>query len=258
MQLIYDVGVENGDDSAYYLHKGFRVVGIEASPIAVEKLRVRFAKEISDGVYTLLPVGIAEEAGHATFWVCDDHPPWSSFDREIASRRGSRHHAVTVETRPFRSILHEFGAAVFCKIDIEGNDDLCIRDFSVKTRPTYVSVELIHGHDQLRLLRDRGYSSFKIISQRTFRQPSNAYLRLSPILPAPLRRAIAAATARLLRYQPDRDWLYRPGCSGPFGEETAGPWRSFEQACRTREAIERSGGMRQFDWHDIHARLDAA
>ena len=257
MQLIYDVGVENGDDSAYYLHKGYRVVGVEASPLAVEKLRKRFADEIRDGRYTLLPVGIAEEAGEASFWVCDDHPSWSSFDRTIASRRGSRHHSVTVETRPFRSILQEFGAAAFCKIDIEGNDNLCIRDFSAEARPAYVSVELIHGDEQLQLLRDRGYSSFKIISQRTFRQPSLRFLRLDARLPALVRRGIAAATSRLTRYQPDRDWRFRPGSSGPFGEDTAGSWRSFEQASLTCEAIGRAGD-RRFDWHDIHARLDAA
>ena len=28
--LIYDVGMNNGDDTAYYLHKGFRVVAVEA------------------------------------------------------------------------------------------------------------------------------------------------------------------------------------------------------------------------------------
>jgi len=257
VRLIYDVGVESGDDSAYYLHKGFRVVGIEASPMAVEKLRERFAREIRDGRYILLPVGIAEDTGHATFWVCDDHPPWSSFDRTIASRRGSRHHCVTVETRPFRSILREFGPAAFCKIDIEGNDNFCIRDFTATTRPPYVSVELIDGDEQLRLLRDRGYSRFKIISQRTFRQPSLAFLRLDRRLPSPARRGITAAMSRLVRYQPDRDWRFPPGCSGPFGEETAGAWRTFEEASLTCEEIGRASNQ-PFDWHDIHARLDAA
>ena len=33
--LIYDVGMSNGDDTAYYLHRGFRVVAIEANPLLV-------------------------------------------------------------------------------------------------------------------------------------------------------------------------------------------------------------------------------
>jgi putative ABC transport system substrate-binding protein len=31
-QLIYDVGMNNGDDTAYYLRRGFRVLAIEANP----------------------------------------------------------------------------------------------------------------------------------------------------------------------------------------------------------------------------------
>jgi hypothetical protein len=30
-QLIYDVGMNNGDDTAYYLRRGFRVLAIEAN-----------------------------------------------------------------------------------------------------------------------------------------------------------------------------------------------------------------------------------
>lgn len=30
--LVIDVGMHNGDDTAYYLHRGYRVVAIEANP----------------------------------------------------------------------------------------------------------------------------------------------------------------------------------------------------------------------------------
>ncbi|HEY8591761.1 MAG TPA: FkbM family methyltransferase [Sphingomicrobium sp.] len=253
MELIYDVGVENGDDSAYYLHKGFRVVGVEASPVAVEKLRSRFAAEIVDGRYVLLAVAIASETGQAPFWVCDDHPPWSSFDRDIAARNGCGHHEVQVETRTFASILQEFGRAAYCKIDIEGNDDLCLAAFSENTRARYVSVELIDGDEQLRLLRDNGYCDFKLISQRSFRQPSPALLRLKAKLPQLARLPISKAEA-LVRHQPEPDWRFRGGSSGPFGEATAGPWQGFDEALDMWRAIADLGNDLS-DWHDIHARL---
>lgn len=255
--MIYDVGAENGDDSAYYLHRGFKVIGIEANPDAVERLRARFSAEIGEGRYVLLPVGIAERPGKARFWICDDHPPWSSFDREIASRQGSRHHCVDIETRPFRAILEEFGRAAYCKIDIEGNDDQCIRSFTARTLPSYVSVELIRGEEQLGLLRAQGYEQFKIVSQRTFRQPAQFSQVAQSHLPAFVRRPLKAAEARLMRHQPDHEWHFRGGSSGPFGEETEGPWRSFEEALRMCELIGRVGG-KPYDWHDIHARLAPA
>ena len=254
MELIYDVGSENGDDSAYYLCKGYKVVGIEASPLAVEKLQRRFAAEIAEGRYVLLPVGIAEKSGRAAFWICDDHAPWSSFDRAIASRNGSRHHSVTVQTRPFRSILEEFGAAIYCKIDIEGSDNLCVEDFTSRTRPQYVSIEVIRGDEQLRLLRRKGYTKFKIISQRSFRQPATALLRLKSSLPRIARLPVTAVEARLLRYRPDEMSRCRLGSSGPFGEATEGEWRTFDEALKIWEAVCGLGDDLN-DWHDIHASL---
>jgi hypothetical protein len=40
-QLIYDVGMNNGDDIAYYLRRGFRVLAIEANPDLVANADLR-------------------------------------------------------------------------------------------------------------------------------------------------------------------------------------------------------------------------
>src|SRR5213594_2634641 len=57
--LIYDVGVNNGDDTAHYLMKGFRVLGVDADPILMAPLQERFAVEIAQGRLTLLNVALA-------------------------------------------------------------------------------------------------------------------------------------------------------------------------------------------------------
>src|SRR5215471_11290077 len=106
--LIYDVGMHNGDDTAYYLHCGYQVVGVEANPLMAATLRSRFADAIETKRLNLLALGIAESDGQKHFWVCDDHTEWSSFDRGIASRLNSRHHAVAVQTRRFGGILAEY------------------------------------------------------------------------------------------------------------------------------------------------------
>ena len=84
-KLIYDVGVHNGDDSAYYLHKGYRVVGIEANPEIAATLRKRFATEISSGALQLIEAGIAEGEGDLDFFVCNENTEWSSFDPNKAA-----------------------------------------------------------------------------------------------------------------------------------------------------------------------------
>lgn len=45
--LIYDVGLHDGQDSAYYLSKGYRVVAIEASPDFAQHAEQQFRAEIA-------------------------------------------------------------------------------------------------------------------------------------------------------------------------------------------------------------------
>ncbi|HXE53786.1 MAG TPA: FkbM family methyltransferase, partial [Tepidisphaeraceae bacterium] len=87
-QLIYDVGMNNGDDTAYYLSKGYRVVAIEADPVLVEQATHRFASEIAAERVTILNVAVAPTDGTARFWTSPTMRIWNSFNREIATREG--------------------------------------------------------------------------------------------------------------------------------------------------------------------------
>jgi FkbM family methyltransferase len=167
--LIYDVGMNRGDDTAYYLSKGYRVVAIEADPSLVENARKRFAPEIDRGRLSVLNVGIGPEEGIAKFWICEGLSVWNSFDRVSASRLGKRCHAIDVPCRRFRNVLKEHGVPYYLKIDIEGHDHYCVADIEPKDPPKYVSLELERLED-LMLLRDLGYDSFKIITQNFHNQ----------------------------------------------------------------------------------------
>lgn len=251
--LIFDLGVCNGDDSAYYLHKGFRVVGVEANPLLLAMLRQRFAAEIASGQYELLPLGIAEQAGEAEFWVCDDHAEWSSFDRSIASRWGARHHPEIVKTCRFRSLLERFGTPKYCKIDIEGNDDLCLADMSPSTRPEFVSVEVICAQQQIGLLEALGYTRFKLISQRTLRQPGKtlAALKVGASMLPPVSRLLTAIETGLTRRRLDGSWYFPGGASGPFGQDTHGRWLNAREVTELAAILAR--GRDVWDWFDLHA-----
>ena len=41
-ELIFDVGMWNGEDTEYYLARGFKVVAIDADPKVIEKAKIRF------------------------------------------------------------------------------------------------------------------------------------------------------------------------------------------------------------------------
>src|SRR5277367_4606637 len=168
--LIYDVGLFDGGDTAYYLFRGYKVVAVDANPLMIERARLRFSKEILDGRLTLLNIGISSTPGTATFWI-SDLPEWSSFDRISASREGKAHWPIPVATIPFSDLLAEHGIPHYLKLDIEGNDGLCIDALRGLNLPRYISSEDdgVLSDDEtivtLESLRDVGYRRFKLVNQ---------------------------------------------------------------------------------------------
>jgi FkbM family methyltransferase len=280
--LIYDVGMNNGDDTAYYLRRGFRVVAIEANPILAETASRRFEREIAEGSLIILSVGISDQDSALPFWICDTHPEWSSFDKSIASRDNADHHQITISCCTFKSIVQEFGTPYYLKLDIEGSEIQCLRDLAAfSDLPKYVSFEKTeHWMDSVNIMRDLDYTGFKLISQFNYLPveypPTRAqieYERAQKILNSrnPFLRVFRNIGARnLLKQQIDRPrsrngWTFPAGSSGPFGEDLLmGKWQTFEEIIKTLtranhiwEAGKRSifWDSRDYSfWADFHAR----
>ena len=165
--LVYDVGMYNGNDTAYYLHEGYRVLAIEANPVFAEQGAKRFAREIAEKRLTILNVGVAADGASMPFWVCENNLELSSFNREMASRYGAAHHAITVPCRRIGDIIAQYGAPFYMKIDIEGSDINCLRDMRGAEPPKYLSAEATDP-GVLSALSDLGYNKFQCISQFHF------------------------------------------------------------------------------------------
>lgn len=262
--LIIDVGMHDGEDTAFYLVKGFRVAGVEADPQMVEHCRARFAKEIDEGRLRIFPVAVGEQEGTLRLGVTDD-TGWNSATPEIIARNegaGAEYRYVEVPAVPFGSILEEVGTPHFLKIDIEGADMLCVKalaDVPEDERPAYVSIESEvtqaaatpeNVFDELAWLWTLGYRRFKYVNQRTLPQ-------------------LAHPEYRFTTYS-----------SGPFGEETPGPWRSIgaiqkqAELLRVRHELTGFGGRydhtrpsklyrrvvrklgRPYPWFDLHAKRE--
>ncbi len=224
--LIYDVGVHVGEDTAFYLAKGFRVVGVEANPRLCEQIAERFPAEVASGRLTIVNAAVAEVPGPITFFV-NPTSIWGTTRREWADRneqllRSGPNEEITVAGRNFRDIVAEHGVPYFLKIDIEGADMLCLESFlGADDIPAYVSIEsdkdswegLEHEFDVLSKL---GYQSFKVVPQHKVHRQ---------VLPDPAREG---------RYVP---YTFEKGGSGAFGEETPGPWLSRDEAMRRYKRI---------------------
>jgi FkbM family methyltransferase len=291
--LIYDVGMHVGDDTAYYLHKGFRVVAIEANPALVARASERFGREIADGRLKIVNVAIAEAPGALPFWL-SERPDLSSFDRDLASKFGDPVHQIEVRCSRLEPIFEEHGVPSYLKIDIEGHDRICIDQLTPGDLPRYVSAEADGGAEILQMLRDRGYTHFKCINQHVFLPlelpPCREYRRFETVWDLlqsqnvfwrrargfgawrPMVRAIREAQPRAkARAGRSRGWSFSDYSSGPFGEDTPGRWQGFEEVCETYEyytrlareayAEQRPGLFFVSDdkggmWCDFHARRD--
>ena len=282
--LIIDVGMHNGDDTAYYLHLGYRVLAIEANPILAEDARRRFATEIGHGRLTILNKGISDEQTISPFYVCEKHSEWSSFNKEVASRDGAPFRVIDVPCVTMTQVLRQYGMPFFLKVDIEGNDKLAVFALTEgEDLPKYVSFEMGKNTEpMLSHLHRIGFDRFKLISQRNFaplkyppnRDVKRLHFRCSLIDGASLGSKVARRIGReplrrlVIPTLTDRDWTFRPGSSGPFGEATPGRWLTLEELRSTHAHFQRSFQRRQRSpfwgergwsfWADIHAMRSIA
>jgi FkbM family methyltransferase len=218
-QLIYDVGAHLGEDTDFYLRKGFKVVAIEANPVLAEKLRERFQSDLSGGSLSLVNAAIAETTGEVDFYVNESQSIWGTIRSEWAERNslaaGTPSKPVKVKAITFPEVLRKHGIPYYLKIDIEGADVLCLEALvKEQDRPKFISIEsdkrswrnLLY---EFELFDGLGYSRFKIIDQKKIDQqkPVNA-----------------AAEGNAVEHR------FEPWSSGLFGDDLPGEWLSRRQA----------------------------
>jgi FkbM family methyltransferase len=247
---IFDLGMNNGDDTAFYLSQGYKVVAVEANPIMVELGRRRFWKELDSGKLQILNVGISQTDGFGEFWICEEKPQFSSFVRESAARDSHQHYRITVPTLRPASLFERFGVPYYLKIDVEGNEQICLSDLSECDLPQYISLECHHFEDQgdqgllsLERLSRLGYRRFKLINQFSlcamsippgFRLTLDSLARYFIGQP-PLNRVTGTywISRRLIvriKLEHRFGWQFPMGSSGVWGEDTDGGWMGYEQA----------------------------
>jgi FkbM family methyltransferase len=215
--LIIDVGVHLGEDTEYYLKKGFRVIGIEADPQLYETTKKRLQSYIDDGQLQLLNLAIAPQDGEITFYTNLDISVWGTISQDWVKRNevyGTKSLRITVKSSKFETILQEFGIPHYLKIDIEGADLLCVKALQhFDSKPQFISIESDKTSwssllEEFNLLKELGYQKFKVINQEKISQQ---------MCPFPAREG------QYIEHK------FEFGSSGLFGEETPGNWLSESQ-----------------------------
>ncbi|MBP7461773.1 MAG: FkbM family methyltransferase [Candidatus Delongbacteria bacterium] len=235
-KLIYDLGMHTGQDTEFYLKKGFDVIAIEANPVLAGEQHQRFIKQIENGRLKILNLGIGPQNGRFTFYVNDYLSEWSSFDREIGIREG-RYHEIEVEMVPLETIFRQYGIPYYLKIDIEGYDFMALQSTdNLSHKPRFISVE--NGQKpMLDYLVAQGYTHFKFINQQKVPQQQMLH---------PAREGLSI------------DHQFPLGASGLFGEETPGEWLNYDHILPQIEAYwnNPSRDAAIHGWYDLHAKRE--
>lgn len=243
--IIYDVGFNTGQDTEFYLKKGFRVVAIDADPFLIEEGKKKFFSYIKSGRLILLNIGLCSVSDSQKnislpFYINCKNSGWSSFSEELAGRDGSPIKKIEIPCGTLADIVNAYGEAYYIKIDIEGYDQIVLESLvHLKRFPKYLSVENGHIH-LLRLLENYGYTQFKYVNQAKVPEV---------ILPQP------SCEGKTCTHH------FAFGSSGPFGEDIADPWLDSRQI-RTEigKVWDLETGMKtphhrdeKDGWFDLHA-----
>jgi FkbM family methyltransferase len=221
--LVYDVGAHKGEDSAYYLAKGYRVVAFEANAELVRACERRFATEIAAGRLTLVAGAITDSDAPTVRFYRHPLSTWGTTSDEMVSRNlmVAASEAIDVPAVHFAEKLRETGMPSFMKIDIEGSDMLCLQALlEFDARPQSVSIEShktdwSHIEAELALLERLGYDRFAVVQQ-------------GDVAGRTLRTRTLDGSPLTFRFEQDS--------SGPFGADV-GPWVNHRRAIKRYKRV---------------------
>ena len=227
--VIYDFGMNNGDDVQYYLLKNARVVGVEANAGLCELARKRFSREIASGQLTILNLALSdrESAEPLTFYIHKTNHVLSQLPKPDES---SLHEfePVQVQSRTPSSIVRRFGPPLYIKIDVEHFDLQVLRNlFAAGIRPPEISAES-HSIAVFACLVENGYRRFSLVDGWT--------------VPKVYGNATVATA------QGPKPYSFPKHSAGPFGVDIRSQWSDADAFF---VELAKAG----LGWKDIHARL---
>lgn len=230
-KVVFDVGLHKGEDTHYYLEKGFNVVAFEANPVLIQYCKKKFSRQIKQGQLTVVEGAVADEnimkdhSGTIPFYRNLDDTVWGTVCKDWADRNehlGTQSEIIDVPVINFSDCLEQFGIPYYMKIDIEGMDLICLKSLrNFKQKPSYISIESEKVHfnkllEEIELLKELGYDRFKAVQQSGISKQKE---------PKPTSEG----------YQ--TNYTFKQGASGLFGKDLPKNWKDYNQIINTYKKI---------------------
>jgi len=169
---IFDLGFYNGDDTEYYLKKGYNVLAVEANPELINSAQIRFKKEIKEKKLILINKAIATKTGEEIpFFIHPTKAEGSSCNKQKVTWDGSTPREIKIKTITLHELYKYVKVApYYIKTDIEENDTILVKQLFENInhiKPKYVSFEIsrTHYHIIFCYLYVAGYNQFQLVNQ---------------------------------------------------------------------------------------------
>lgn len=232
--LVYDVGMHKGEDTEFYLRKGFRVIAFEADPDLASHCKARLKDFIERGQLiivegAIVDLDVAENKNQKTIrFYKNNHmsvlgtvqADWAQRNDELGSTSSG---VIEVNVIDFAAVLQKYGMPHYMKIDIEGCDMVCVNALKkFSARPDYISIEsdktnFTNIKQEVETFVGLGYDHFMAVEQ------SDISFVQSPPNPATEGE-----------YVPHH---FEVGSSGLFGLELGGSWKPQDDVLRQYRLI---------------------
>ncbi len=251
-RLIFDLGMHRGEDTAYYLNSGYRVIAVDADPIMVKEARKKFRSYIKDGRLVVLNFALTSTDNQSIKLNISEWSYWTSLKEKIANRAGKMKDSVNVTTIRLDTLMKKYGEPYYCKIDLEGYDATVSSTLtSDKFRPKYISLETecIGDNDNLTptqaletldILHKLGYKKFKLIDQATltvldkkrpfYIKPESTSFSQSLLAKIGLSSTYYLNPKRQIKKLSNLYNFDFEDSSGPFGTRLMGRWSDYNTA----------------------------
>ena len=219
--------MHKGEDTDFYLNKGFNVVGFEADPELIVFCKKRFKNEIAKKKLIIIEGAIVDRISNnrVTFYKNNLNSVWGTIVPDWSERNKmdkATSEVIYVNEVDFNECLRRYGVPHYLKIDIEGMDLHCCRTLlNFNEKPNYISIESEKKSfklliDEILLFKKLGYDKFKIIQQDGISKQ---------------KEDPNTTEGKYVNYK------FLEGSSGLFGNDLPGEWLSDKQAKNRYEDI---------------------
>ena len=177
-KVIFDIGSNEGEDTEYYLARGYKVVAFECSPKNIKLLKNKFKDQIFKEQLKIEERALFSGGGKnkkINFYE-SNFSTWGTTKQKWDERNkklGGQSKKIYVDTLDPKDIYELYNFPFYMKIDIEGADMEVLSSLKIlnkKNLPLFLSIEsekvswnkLIK---EMNLFKSLGYKKFKIIGQ---------------------------------------------------------------------------------------------